>query len=137
MHALLGFHDLQVVLVEPSRAQSSLIRRMLEQQGLSILGVVESGGEALSAMEALEPNLVISSLYLPDMAGTELVQQMRDKVDSAAGRLKYGLRLGIAEPPFAKPVRSVHRLSVAFAVATGTNGVPSASVVFVAGFAST
>ena len=26
---------------------------------------------------------------------------MRDKVDSAAGRLKYGLRLGIAEPPFA------------------------------------
>jgi len=31
----------------------------------------------------------------------ELVQQMRDKVDSAAGRLKYGLRLGIAEPPFA------------------------------------
>lgn len=31
----------------------------------------------------------------------ELVQQMRDKVDSAVGRLKYGLRLGIAEPPFA------------------------------------
>jgi len=31
----------------------------------------------------------------------ELVQRMRDKVDSAAGRLKYGLRLGIAEPPFA------------------------------------
>jgi len=31
----------------------------------------------------------------------ELVRQMRDKVDSAAGRLKYGLRLGIAEPPFA------------------------------------
>ena len=31
----------------------------------------------------------------------ELVQQMRDKVDSEEGRRKYGLRLGIAEPPFA------------------------------------
>ena len=30
-----------------------------------------------------------------------LVQQMREKVDSVAGRLRYGLRLGIAEPPFA------------------------------------
>ena len=31
----------------------------------------------------------------------ELVAAMREKVDSVAGRLKYGLRLGIAEPPFA------------------------------------
>ena len=31
----------------------------------------------------------------------ELVAQMRDKVDSRLGKLKYGLRLAIAEPPFA------------------------------------
>jgi len=31
----------------------------------------------------------------------ELVQRMKDKVDSTAGRAKYGLRLATAEPPFA------------------------------------
>jgi hypothetical protein len=31
----------------------------------------------------------------------DAVAKMREKVDSAAGKLKYGLRLAIAEPPFA------------------------------------
>ncbi|MCB1905929.1 MAG: response regulator [Rhodocyclaceae bacterium] len=110
MHALLGFHDLQVVLVEPSRAQSSLIRRMLEQQGLSILGVVESGGEALSAMEALEPNLVISSLYLPDMAGTELVKQMRAR--PALEDVPFILISSETRPQMLDPVRQAGACSI-------------------------
>ena len=69
--------DLRVVLVEPSRAQSTLIRRMLEQQGLAVLDVSGSGREALAAATSLRPDLVVSSLHLPDMSGTELVTALR------------------------------------------------------------
>ena len=103
MLAPLSLRDLQVILVEPSRSQSTLIRRMLEAQGLAILQVAGSGSEALSAMEAHQPNLVISSLYLPDMAGTDLVAAMRRR--TALDRIPFILMSSETRPQVLDPVR--------------------------------
>ncbi|MDR2188192.1 MAG: response regulator [Azonexus sp.] len=71
--------DLSVLLVEPSAMQAALVRRMLAKQGVSRIAVVDSGQAALAAMTAASDDgrVVISSLYLPDMAGTDLVAAMR------------------------------------------------------------
>ncbi|MCL2345749.1 MAG: response regulator [Desulfobulbus sp.] len=71
--------DLSILLVEPSPMQSGLIRRMLEQRGITRIAAVDSGQAALAALaEGDNPGMVvISSLYLPDMAGTDLVMAMR------------------------------------------------------------
>ncbi|MCW8920336.1 MAG: response regulator, partial [Sedimenticola sp.] len=46
--------------------------------GIHQITSVLSGQEALVLMEDYEPDLVISTLYLPDMTGTDLVHQMRE-----------------------------------------------------------
>lgn len=70
--------DLSVVLVEPSHMQAALVRRMLEHQGVGRITAVETAAAALAALKGATPQtVVISSLYLPDLAGTELVTAMR------------------------------------------------------------
>lgn len=71
--------DLSVLLVEPSNMQAQLVSRMLANQGVSRVQVVADGQSALEALADAAPGqVVISSLYLPDMAGTELVAALRD-----------------------------------------------------------
>ncbi len=70
--------DLSVLLVEPSHMQAHLVTRMLEHQGVGKVAVVETASAALEALKGATPQtIVISSLYLPDLVGTELVAAMR------------------------------------------------------------
>lgn len=70
--------ELVVLLVEPSQMQANLVTRMLEHQGIRRVTAVTSARAALAALNDPDPGqVVISSLYLPDMPGTELVMAMR------------------------------------------------------------
>ena len=70
--------DLSVLLVEPSAMQANLVKRMLEHQGVKKVTVVETASAALASLKVEYKHvIVISSLYLPDLAGTELVTAMR------------------------------------------------------------
>jgi two-component system chemotaxis response regulator CheY len=75
--------DIAVVLVEPSSMQAHLVERMLQHQGVGEVRVVGTASEALAAIKAnaAVPQVVISSLYLPDMSGIELVEAMRAERD--------------------------------------------------------
>lgn len=74
--------DLGVLLVEPSQMQANLVTRMLEHQSITRVAVVATGAEALECLGLESAGLVvISSLYLPDMAGTDLVTAMRRDAD--------------------------------------------------------
>ncbi|MEW8279548.1 MAG: response regulator [Candidatus Thiodiazotropha sp.] len=70
--------DLSVILVEPSLTQRKLIAQLLGGLGISAIEAYTSGGDALQALPVSKPDLVISSLYLPDMTGTDLVYRMRN-----------------------------------------------------------
>ena len=77
--------DLRVLLVEPSSTQAHLVRRMLENSGVSEIEAVASGADALAALAQDVPGrILISSLYLPDMAGTDLVEKLRLEARHAA-----------------------------------------------------
>lgn len=77
--------DLNILLVEPSTAQAHLVQRMLQNCGVRSIVKAESGAAALQALAQEAPGRVlVSSLYLPDMAGTDLVAALRADVRHAA-----------------------------------------------------
>ncbi len=70
--------DLSILLIEPSLTQRHIIQQQFDQLGLRYIETVTTGEAALKQMRLNRPDVVISSLYLPDMTGVELVFQMRD-----------------------------------------------------------
>ncbi len=69
--------SLSVHLVEPSGVQAKIISGQLANLNIRDIRIFTRGADALAAMAANRPDLVISALYLPDMTGTELVAAMR------------------------------------------------------------
>ncbi|WP_275098291.1 response regulator [Sedimenticola hydrogenitrophicus] len=74
----LTLNDLMVILVEPSATQQKIVTRYLNNLGIHRISPVTSGREVLDLMVEYAPDLVISTLYLPDMTGTDLVHRMRE-----------------------------------------------------------
>lgn len=69
--------QLHVLLVEPSTIQQRFIIGHLNSFGVMSIDAVNSGADALARLDPQIHDLVISSMHLPDMTGTELVQNMR------------------------------------------------------------
>ena len=104
--------DLSVLLVEPSHMQAGLVTRMLRNQGVRHIQVLDSGNDALAVMTngRLDGLVVISSLYLPDMAGTELVSAMR--ADEALEAVPFILISSETRPQVLEPVRQSGACSI-------------------------
>jgi response regulator of citrate/malate metabolism len=47
--------------------------------GFHVVGVVHSGADALSAAERLDPDLIVLDIYLPDMSGLAVLQELRTR----------------------------------------------------------
>jgi two-component system, chemotaxis family, chemotaxis protein CheY len=71
--------ELIVILTEPSSTQQKIIQKYLNNLGVNKIEAVSTGAQALNSMLARKPDLVISSLYLPDMSGTDLLETMRNE----------------------------------------------------------
>lgn len=99
----LAIDDLHVLLVEPSHMQAQLVQRMLAQLGVDRVQHHENASTALAAMTEVRPGVVISSLYLPDMPGTELVTAMRE--DKELERVPFVLISSETRPQVLEPVR--------------------------------
>jgi two-component system chemotaxis response regulator CheY len=103
--------DLSVLLVEPSSMQAHLVQRMLTNQGVKKVTVVETASAALAALHADHDNtVVISSLYLPDLAGTELVTAMR--AERALETVPFILVSSETRPQVLEPVRQSGACSI-------------------------
>ncbi len=70
--------DLFIILVEPSDTQLKIIKNQFDELGVNNFKTFDSGQELLDNVIDLEPDLVISSMHLPDMCSTELVAKLRD-----------------------------------------------------------
>src|SRR5574343_1960450 len=103
--------DLSVLLVEPSQMQAHLVERMLTHQGVRSVKIVDSGAAALANLsESYDGLVVISSLYLPDMAGTDLVVAMRE--DEALESIPFILVSSETRPQVLEPVRQSGACSI-------------------------
>ena len=63
--------------------QGFVVRKLREQPGLQIIGVVADGLEAVQKAEELQPDLVLLDIGLPRLNGIEVAKRLR-KVAPAA-----------------------------------------------------
>src|SRR5690554_6840486 len=73
----MNLDELLVLVIEPSRLQRNIIIDRLKEVGLREIESFEQAGPALERMQGVIPDIVVSSMHLPDMTGTELVTRMR------------------------------------------------------------
>ena len=112
MALTISLADLSVLLVEPSSMQGNLVTRMLQHAGVGDIQLFATAKAALAALNADHHNglLVISSLYLPDMAGTDLVAAMRADLDLEA--IPFILISSETRPQVLEPVRQSGACSI-------------------------
>ena len=104
--------EISIVLVEPSSMQAHLVSRMLAHQGVQQVKVVESGAAALATLQATGSagHVVLSSLYLPDMSGVDLVGRMR--ADHQFETVPFILVSSETRPQVLEPVRQSGACSI-------------------------
>ena len=77
----LAISDLSIILIEPSSTQLKVILKHLQEEGVRNIEGVSSGSEAWNILQTYAPDLLISSLYLPDMTATDLFRKIKDTGD--------------------------------------------------------
>lgn len=88
MHAI-DIADLSILLIEPSTTQLKVIMQHLRNEGIANIEGVSTAAAALESLHNHRPDLIISSLYLPDMMATELVEHLRN--DEALNHVPFML----------------------------------------------
>ncbi len=103
MSFLNSIHDLRVFVIEPSIVQSNFIELYLKKIGVMTITVFRDGGSTLQAIQNNLPDVVISSMYLPDMTGGDVVASMRanERTDAIA----FILVSSETNPHYLEPVR--------------------------------
>lgn len=95
--------SLKIQLIEPSAMQAQVVLHMLAQLGVHQTVHSTDAKTAMAEMRRSQPDVVISALYLPDMAGTELVSIMRE--DSLLEWVPFILISSETRPQVLDPVR--------------------------------
>jgi DNA-binding NarL/FixJ family response regulator len=73
-----------VLIVDDHARFRQTARRALERDGWTIAGEAEDGAGALRAARALEPDVVVLDVGLPDMSGLEVARRLRDGMPQVA-----------------------------------------------------
>jgi two-component system, chemotaxis family, chemotaxis protein CheY len=70
-------NELSILLIEPSPTQLKVIVQQLQKAGVGNIETLGSGQQLLERLSEHKPDLVISSMYLPDMTAAELIHGIR------------------------------------------------------------
>jgi serine/threonine-protein kinase len=74
-----------ILLVEPSRTQSLIIKKYVQELGGTNIVTTATGNDALKQVESSQPMTVISAMHLADMTGLELAQKLRAAANHGTG----------------------------------------------------
>lgn len=79
----MDLNDLLVIVIEPSNVQRTIITDRLREQGIENIEEFTEATSALEYVQGQSPDLIVSSMHLPDMTGTDLVSKLREDEDLA------------------------------------------------------
>ncbi|GAB4461499.1 MAG: response regulator transcription factor [Anaerolineales bacterium] len=69
-----------LLLVDDHEVVRSGLRMLLENEAdMEIVGEANTGGQALELVQALEPNVVIMDITLPDVSGIEVTRRIKEE----------------------------------------------------------
>ncbi|MEP3349614.1 MAG: response regulator [Marinomonas sp.] len=77
-----AINDLSFLLVEPSDTQRKIIVKALQEAGIKQIECVNSIQETIDTLSSFPPDLVISSMYLPDGSANDLIDQIRSNEET-------------------------------------------------------
>ena len=67
----------RVLIVDDHPSFRASARTLLEAEGFDVVGEAETGDEAVQAVEALRPDLVLLDVQLPDFDGFEVAARLQ------------------------------------------------------------
>jgi two-component system chemotaxis response regulator CheY len=73
----------RLLIVDDHEDFRSSARTLLELEGFDVVGVAADGPSALSAVQALAPDVVLLDVQLPGMDGFEVVRQLQAREHGA------------------------------------------------------
>ena len=99
---------MQVLIVDDSKAMRMIVRRTLRQAGFDDWTPAEAanGVEALNAVKASMPDLILSDWNMPEMNGLELLQQLK----GAGHSVKFGFVTSESTPEMSQAARQAGAL---------------------------
>ena len=65
-----------VVIVDDHQSFRRFARRLLEEAGLTVVGEAADGASALTEVRALNPDVVLLDVVLPDTSGLAVAEQL-------------------------------------------------------------
>jgi DNA-binding NarL/FixJ family response regulator len=78
---------LKVLIVDDHPSFRSAARLLLEHEGLEVIGEAEDGAAGLRATCALQPDVVLLDVNLPDTDGFDVASQIRAKREPGGPRV--------------------------------------------------
>ena len=76
--------DLKVVIVDDSDFSRSIIRKMLVEEGIEIVGEANNAESALQVIKNKSPNVVITDIVMPEISGIELTEKINNTFENIA-----------------------------------------------------
>lgn len=73
--------NIKVVIVDDSDFSRSIIRKMLTEEGIEIVGEANGAEAALQVIKAKKPNIVITDIVMPEISGIELTERITQNYD--------------------------------------------------------
>ncbi len=67
---------MKVVIVDDSDFSRSLIRKMLSEEGIEVVGEANSAEAAINIIKDKKPNIVITDIVMPEVSGIELTERI-------------------------------------------------------------
>ena len=75
---------MKVVIVDDSDFSRSIIRKMLTEEGVEIVGEAPSAESALVVIKEKKPNIVITDIVMPEVSGIELTEKINNSFSDIA-----------------------------------------------------
>lgn len=79
--------SLRVLLVDDNQDFLDAAQRLLEAEGLTIVGTAPSAGEAITVVHSLEPDVVLVDIKLGSESGIELSRRLAERSGESGPRV--------------------------------------------------
>lgn len=76
--------DLKVMIVDDSDFSRSLIRKILAEENVEVVGEANSAEAALNLLKTQNPNVVITDIVMPETSGIELTEKITQGFNNIA-----------------------------------------------------
>jgi two-component system chemotaxis response regulator CheY len=77
-------NEIKVVIVDDSDFSRSILRKMLTEEGIEIVGEANSAEAALLVINEKKPNIVITDIVMPEISGIELTEKINQNFNDVS-----------------------------------------------------